>query len=272
MRLVTLLYHDVVRGGDFRDSGFEGADADVYKLRLEDFEAHLEAIAGVAPGGTVRIGEVRDVPPPTGGVVPLALTFDDGGASAYPLTAELLGERGWTGHFFVTGNRIGTPGFVTASDIRALDAMGHVVGGHSYSHPPMMSRLARPALVEEWRRSLDCLAEILGRPVRVASVPGGYYSRQVAAAAAEAGLTDLFTSEPAVRTAEVEGCRVYGRFTVQRGMTALVAADLVAGRGGARHRQWVLWNAKKTAKALGGRHYIVVKNRILASREASRAD
>jgi hypothetical protein len=43
---------------------------------------------------------------------PVFLTFDDGGASALHPTADLLERRGWSGHFFVTTRRIGTPGFL----------------------------------------------------------------------------------------------------------------------------------------------------------------
>ena len=127
--------------------------------------------------------------------------------------------------------------------------------------------LSDEALLVEWKRSVDCLSEILGRQVRTASVPGGFYTRRVAAAAVKAGVTDLFTSEPVVRMVVVEGCRVYGRYSVQRGTGAETAAALAAGRPVPRLRQWVSWNGRKLAKAIGGRHYIALKNRILASRE-----
>ncbi len=70
MQALAIMYHDVVENGDFESSGFPGEGAHVYKLRREDFERHLEAIAGAtAAVGTVNQLEGR----------PVLLTFDDGG-------------------------------------------------------------------------------------------------------------------------------------------------------------------------------------------------
>ena len=51
----------------------------------------------------------------------------------------------------------------------------------------------------EWSESRQRLEDMLGHAVTVGSVPGGYFSRAVAEAAAEAGLQVLFTSEPTTR-------------------------------------------------------------------------
>src|SRR5207248_2577517 len=99
----------------------------------------------------------------------------------------------------------------------------------------------------------------LGVPVRSASVPGGYYSRAVAETAARAGVTDLFNSEPTTRVQEVEGCRVYGRYTIYQGMTPAGAAELAAGSPRALFRQAAVWTVKKVAKAVGGRAYLGVR-------------
>ncbi len=45
MQALAIMYHDVVENGDFESSGFPGEGAHVYKLRSEDFERHLDAIA-----------------------------------------------------------------------------------------------------------------------------------------------------------------------------------------------------------------------------------
>src|SRR5205814_3965453 len=80
------------------------------------------------------------------------ITFDDGGISAMT-AADLLEARGFSGHFFVTVNFVGTRGFVGKDDIRELARRGHVVGSHSCSHPLRMGRCAWPQLVDEWTRS-----------------------------------------------------------------------------------------------------------------------
>jgi peptidoglycan/xylan/chitin deacetylase (PgdA/CDA1 family) len=193
------------------------------------------------------------------------LTFDDGGVSALEPTADLLEEHSWRGLFFVTTERIGTPTFLSADAVRELHRRGHVIGSHSCSHPERMSCCGPEQLLDEWRRSRDELEEILGEPVCRASVPGGYYSRAVAEAAAAAGYTLLFNSEPTTGVVSVGGCRVVGRYTVYRGTSARAAARLLTGRL-ARWRQALLWNAKKVAKALGGRACLALRRGLLARR------
>jgi peptidoglycan/xylan/chitin deacetylase (PgdA/CDA1 family) len=255
---VTLLYHDVTPRGDDDSSGFPGAGAARYKLTLEEFAEHLAAIARAAPGTTLRAEELAARPE-----AGLLLTFDDGGASALAPTADLLEEHGWRGHFFMTTDYVGAPGFLNAAQLRELHARGHVIGSHSCSHPARMALCGREQLLREWRQSREVLADVLGAPVTVASVPGGYYTRAVAEAAAEAGIRVLFNSEPTTRLATVGGCLVVGRYTVYRGTSARAAAALAAGRRLPRWRQAFWWNVKKAAKAVGGRTYLALRERLL---------
>jgi peptidoglycan/xylan/chitin deacetylase (PgdA/CDA1 family) len=122
------------------------------------------------------------------------------------------------------------------------------VGSHSHTHPAEISRLSLAELQREWRQSVDILSGLLGVPVTVASVPGGFYSPQVAQAAAAAGVRYLFTSEPTVRTHVVDGCLILGRYTLWRGIPAQRALALALGSGVARQRQWLAWNLKKPLK------------------------
>src|SRR5437867_4850213 len=63
---------------------------------------------------------------------------------------------------------------------------------------------------QEHQDALRCL----GEPVTAASVPGGCYSRRVAAAAAAGGIKALFTSEPITTAHHVDGCVGFGRYTI----------------------------------------------------------
>jgi peptidoglycan/xylan/chitin deacetylase (PgdA/CDA1 family) len=241
---LSLMYHDVVENGNYAASGFSGAGPDIYKLDREEFARQLEAIR--AAGG----GEAL-------------LTFDDGGASAYDPVAAMLEPYGWRGYFFVTTDWIGRPGFLKTEQIRELDERGHVIGSHSCSHPARMSHESWESLIAEWRGSTERLAAIVGHRVTVASVPGGYYARRVAEAAAEAGIETLFTSEPTTAVHTVNGCRVLGRYVIMRGMGPEWAAGFATGRLGPRLRQALLWNAKRAAKALGGTTYLRLREAIL---------
>jgi len=266
-RVIALEYHDVVPAGDFSSSGFSGPGADSYKLTADSFEAHLAALAAAACV-VDRTGEkLVDAAASTGDSTParVLLTFDDGGRSAITEIAPRLETRGWRGHFFMTTSQIGAPGFLGTDDLRELHARGHVVGSHSHSHPVRMSAVGAEGLRREWSESVQILSDILGTPVRTASVPGGYFSRVVAETAEDAGLQRLFTSEPTSRPFRVDSCTVLGRYTLRRDDPGSLAADLVAAAHGARVRQWSIWNAKKVLKALGGESYLRARARVFGS-------
>jgi peptidoglycan/xylan/chitin deacetylase (PgdA/CDA1 family) len=254
MQGLAIMYHDVVENGDFESSGFPGEGAHVYKLRREDFERHLDAIARATTAvSTVHTLEGR----------PVLLTFDDGGVSSLHPIADLLEGHGWRGHFFITTDRIGTRGFLTEAQLRELHRRGHIVGSHSRSHPTRMAALARADLDREWRESLARLTDVLGDGVKVASVPGGYYSREVGESAAAAGVEALFTSEPTARVAMVSGCRVLGRYVVRRGMSPEWSAGFAAGSPAYCWRQSALWKAKRVAKSLFRGKYLQLRQAIL---------
>ena len=239
------MYHDVVEGANYGASGFPGHGADIYKIDKAEFARHLEAI---------RAAIGSDAP---------VLTFDDGGVSAHSCVVGMLEQHGWRGYFFVTTDWIGRPGFLNEQQIRDLDRRGHVIGSHSCSHPARMAQVSREQMLREWRESTNRLAGIVGHPVKVASVPGGYYSRPVAEAAADAGVETLFTSEPTARVQTVKGCRVLGRYVLKGGMGAEWAAGFAAGKMLPRIRQAAFWKAKGVVKGLGGGLYLRVREAIL---------
>jgi peptidoglycan/xylan/chitin deacetylase (PgdA/CDA1 family) len=268
MRTSTLAYHDVIGVGVDPDaSGFRGPGPGHYKLDWDQFNAHLEAIAmatGRAPILASDLIEGR------AGGDSWSITFDDGGSSSLAIGKELA-RRGWRGHFFVVSGRVGTPGFLDADGIRALTGMGHLIGTHSVSHPARMSALTWSELIEEWTRSAGELTELVGEPVTLGAVPGGYYSRRVARAGAAGGLTALFTSEPVRAVRHVDGCLVIGRAAVRDRTPADLAAELAAGRPLAWRRGQLAWDARKAAKAVGGEAYLRLRAAVLARRRRSTA-
>ncbi len=239
------MYHDVVAAGDEDTSGFPGRDAALYKITPEDFAAHLDTIRRTHPAPPAPV-----------------FTFDDGGRSAMA-AAAMLEARGWIGHFFVTANYIGTRGFLTEAEIRDLAQRGHVVGSHSCSHPLRMGHCAWTQLLDEWSRSRSMLSDITGFDLREASVPGGDFAPQVAEAAARAGITRLFTSEPTGESRYAFGLTLTGRFAIQRWTTADTATALAAGEWLPCARQAAVWNAKKMTKRLGGERYLQVRKMLL---------
>lgn len=259
-QVFALMYHDVVPPGGCGMSGIQGADADIYKLTQDDFCRHLDAIGAL---GKDRVRTCLESPSDA----PVYLTFDDGGISAL-WTAEELERRSWRGHFFITSDWIGQPGFVSAADLRGMAARGHVVGSHSCSHPKRISALPADQIRREWAASVERLSDVLGSAVTVASVPGGFYSRQVANLAAQAGITMLFNSEPTAQPRQAGSCLLFGRYFLQQGMGPEVAANFAGGPGVARLRQAALWKIRKAAKALGGDLYAKMRKSRLARSSA----
>lgn len=259
---IVLIYHDVIPAGDFDSSGITGPGAAHYKFFEDEFRQHLEALARVA--NDRRSGQ-SGFAAPGGSLLPCILTFDDGGRSASTTIAGMLEDRGWRGQFFVSTDFLDRPGFMTRSEVADLHRRGHVIGSHSCSHPHRMSACSWEQLVDEWRVSSEILSHVTGECITSGSIPGGYYSRCVAAAAAHAGIRILFTSEPTARPRVVDGCVVKGRYSIDRSVSIETMAAIAAGRFLPRFRQSLAWQAKKAAKTVAGPLYAGIRRRWLQS-------
>jgi peptidoglycan/xylan/chitin deacetylase (PgdA/CDA1 family) len=250
MKTIALCYHDIISGGSYNESGFEGRLADIYKFEAVEFQRHLELMHSTTSAG------------------PLHLTFDDGGISAITTTAPILERFGRRGYFFITTDYIGNRSFLTAKHIQELHSRGHVIGSHSCTHPVRMAMCTDDQLRDEWTRSIEVLSNIIGSPVRTASVPGGYYSDRVAEWAARAGIQTLFNSEPMARVRRVSGCDVIGRYSIQPGIAPDTVASIAAGAFAPRAQQYVYWKAKKMIKRLGGSYWLEFR-RVWINRRSS---
>ncbi len=260
MKTVTMLYHDAVVDGKFDETGFKGDDADLYKLDVDHMTQHFAAIAKVREDEPADVHDLLE----NAEDGQWTLTFDDGGVTSITLIADILRERNWKAHFFITTDFINTPGFMNEDQIRQLHDKGHVIGSHSCSHPLMMGKYSPQKLRDEWSKSIERLSAILKREVRVASVPGGYFTRPVAEAAANCGIHALFTSEPTKRAYMVDACLVLGRYTVWGGMHTGVAQQFVHNKATyLQGKQYLFWNMKKMLKRLAGDRYLAIREKLL---------
>lgn len=253
MQAASLLYHDVVAEGALDASGFVGAVANRYKLTREVFADHLRAIASRPLTRCVTARQVLSGE--AGTSRPCLLTFDDGGVSSLTEIAERLEAFNWRGHFFITTDRIGQPGFLSVAQIQELHQRGHILGTHSCSHPSRIDQLDDAALFREWSQSAAILSDILGTRTWCGSVPGGFFSRRVAFAARQAGLDLLFTSEPTCHWSWSGTLRIAGRLPIVNHTPASQAATLAAGDRWTILRQQCVWNGKKFAKSVAGDFY-----------------
>ena len=257
MKTVTLMYHDITDQPE--TSGFAGADADLYKISVAEFDNNLREISRRI---THRPQLVKDWQTD---VAAFFITFDDGGKSALQ-AAEILEKYNWRGHFFITTGKIGTAAFVGAQDIKELCRRGHLVGSHSDSHPLRMASLSRRDIFSEWKISTEKLADLLGEKVETASVPGGLFSREVAECAEENGIRFLFNSEPTAKVKKIGNCFIFGRYSIQNGFEANEIAAIAAGKLAPRFKQTLIWNIKKPLKKLGGNSFLKIRKYLINQR------
>ncbi|HLK48887.1 MAG TPA: polysaccharide deacetylase family protein [Bryobacteraceae bacterium] len=263
MQRITLGFHDIASARPLAQPIAPGHST-LYTLGIRELRDHLQAIdTGAGEGGVSRVDEVR-------GDSAVLLTFDDGAASSFTRAAPELERFRWPGHFFVTTDWIGRRGFLNRQQIRELHERGHLIGSHSCSHPRRISHLGWADLVEEWRASCGVLGEIIGQCVRVASVPGGFFTLAVARAAALAGIEVLFTSEPTLSALSVETCQVLGRYSIRHDTPPAVSGALAAGAKWPWRRQSTAWTVKKAAKGVLGETYFTIRRVFLAGQEPFR--
>ena len=258
MRPVSLLFHDVYESNP-GESGFRSPAADRYKLSVPEFEAQLDGLLELPLARRTSRSDSRD----PGSRIPVVLTVDDGGVSFHTVMADRLEALGLRAHCFVSTDYIGERGFLNPEQIRELDARGHVIGTHSASHPSRFSALHASEMRREWSDSRQRLEDIVDHAVTVGSVPGGYFSRAVAEAAAAAGLRTLYTSEPTARPSVFGALRIVGRFTLRRGHPRDMALRFASAAPWARCGAWVGWNAKALIKPVLGASYSRVADWIL---------
>ena len=262
MRITSLLYHDVIENGDFSESGFNGSGPDSYKMDLTNFKSHLQVSASKLSGQAARFddfvnGKNVDVPELK------LITFDDGGLSFLTRIAPLLERHHAAGIFFIATAFLGSNGFLKASQVKELHDRGHIIGSHSHSHPKIISNLSYNDLIKEWKTSKDILSEIIGEEVLTASVPGGFYSRQVARSAEESGFKVLFTSEPTNKVTTLGSCYIAGRYSIKQSDTAAKAAKIINHDPIFFAREFLYWNLKKLLKNFLGKKYLKIREKLL---------
>ena len=97
-------------------------------ITFEKFEEIVRLVAEICPDITV--------------------TFDDGFESDWLFAAPCLQKKQIHGIFFVVENWLGTPGYLTPTQLEDLKHRGFSIGCHSKNHPDLMA-LQDPELLEE---------------------------------------------------------------------------------------------------------------------------
>ena len=239
MKRIVLMYHDIVTTTD-KSSGFQNKSAFQYKVEESAFEEQVKALQG------------KEV----------VFTFDDGGGSFLTKAAPLLERYGFKGVFFISTKYIGTPGFLTEEQVKALAERGHVVGSHSHTHPEIFTKLSKEEIHEEWQKSYDILKDILGEKDLPMSIPNGYASKTIMEEAINCGFTDIYTSQPTTKIMLFQKHNVIGRYVVHDNMTTEDVLRIVNSKG-CKLKMALKWQILNVVKGVLGESYDKLKAKIL---------
>ena len=84
--------------------------------------------------------------------------------------------------------------FFSESDLKKIRNAGHLIGGHSHSHPFDMRVLAEDEVVNELRTSKRKLEAVLSQDVNMFAYPNGYYDDNLISIAKREGVVNAFTT------------------------------------------------------------------------------
>lgn len=212
----------------------------LYSLQLEDFEAHLRAIAGPEPDAVSNLG----------------VTFDDGHRTQYEQAFPALQCHGIQAIFFVTGSFTNTHAdYMTSGQLRELADAGHEVQAHGWHHR-FLTHCGEAELEEELRRPKETLEQHLGREVDALSFAGGRWDKRVLESCHRAGYRRAFTSEPWPPEWQQGGMRLFSRYGIQRGLPAAELQRLMRTGGRPSAKKRLVHSAKMgLRRAIGDERY-----------------
>ena len=124
----------------------------------------------------------------------LRLTFDDGFQSDHTIALPRLVDRDMKAAFFVSVGLLGRPGYLCASRLREMRAVGMDIGVHGWHHRPWRG-LSDSELEIEHLGAKEKLEEILEDCVSHFACPFGSYDRRVLRSLQSAGAEKVLTSD-----------------------------------------------------------------------------
>ena len=170
------------------------------------------------------------------------ITFDDGHVSQIENALPILNSHSERAIFFITVGWTGKrSGYMNWNHLRELQACGHEVQSHGWSHT-LLTKCSMLHLACELKRSKETLEDQLGSKVDGISMPGGRWNEQIVGACVAAGYRRIFTSDPSNFALSENNIQVMGRWMVTRHMDARRIISLLEARGPAlaflraRHR------------------------------------
>jgi len=125
----------------------------------------------------MNISATKDEAAPSRPRVVVTTSWDDAAASGMRV-AELLGEKGMRGTFYVPTGELNGGSHFTVGNLRTLLGNGFEIGAHTISHC-VLTELGAAELAEEVGECKPILEQMLGREVVMFCYPRGRFNAQV---------------------------------------------------------------------------------------------
>lgn len=182
---VALMYHAL---------GVDGA-VDVgqdphYTLDSAVFDRHLRDCQATGSAVTSARDWLRGDPQSA-----ILLSFDDGHLSNYTEAFPLLQQHACSADFFVNSSNVGTRGYASWIELRAMADAGQSIQSHSHTHRYLTS-LSATELRDELVRSKTMIEDRVGHAVSLLAPPGGRMPANLERIARDCGYQHILSSRP----------------------------------------------------------------------------
>jgi peptidoglycan/xylan/chitin deacetylase (PgdA/CDA1 family) len=124
---------------------------------------------------------------------PVVLTFDDGYADFATTVEPMMARYGFVATDFVVSGFVDTPRYMTAAQVRKMDADGMVIGSHTVHHVDLAA-LPPAAAAAEIDNGKSLLETLLGHPVLDFAYPYGAVDPAVEQLVQQAGFREAVTT------------------------------------------------------------------------------
>jgi peptidoglycan/xylan/chitin deacetylase (PgdA/CDA1 family) len=150
---------------------------------------HIEGATPISPAMLIDALEGKRGLPPH----PVVLTFDDGYADFATAAAPVLLKYGFVATDYVVSGFIGHSGYMSATQVKQMDAKGLVIGSHTVHHVDLAT--ATPGVARaEIVGGKAALEQLLGHPVLDFAYPYGGFDSAVEQIVRDAGFRDAVTT------------------------------------------------------------------------------
>lgn len=230
-----------------------------YILPIESFRSQMKWLKDSGFHGLSATEAVRYPGGPG-----VCITFDDGCETDLIAAAPILREFGFQATSYLTAGWLGTPGHLSADQVRELESLGFEIGCHSMTHP-YLSDISDFELGREIVDAKLQIEQILGHAIEHFSCPGGRYDGRTLETARRAGFRTVANSR---FHANSPGTSPYelGRVAMLRDMQLQEFGATCQGRG--------LWKKElqdrtrhSVRKVLGNRIYDKLRAAVLDERQ-----